>query len=62
MVYDPAEADAVATELIQSLIDMDTPRPLAIAALCKAIVRLGDDFDLDNACKMIDEFAERSDT
>lgn len=60
MIID-SEVDEVAKEIISNLEYENIPRLLAIAGLCKAIVLLGDESDLDNACKMIDEFAERSD-
>lgn len=60
MSYFNADIDDAAKEVIQTLCDLDIPNGLAVAALCKAIVMIGTEQDLDKACKMIDDFAERS--
>jgi hypothetical protein len=56
MIY---EIDDTAKELIQTLCDLDIPNIIAVQALCKAIVMIAAPEDLDNACRWIDEYAEK---
>ncbi len=59
--YSSAEVDDTAKEIIQTLCDLDVPNRLALVALCKAIVMISTEEDLDYACKIIDDFAEKGD-
>lgn len=61
MTYSLTEIEDTAKEVIHALADLDVPNPLAIAALCKAIVMIANEDDLDMACKLIDDFADRRD-
>ena len=54
--YSRVEIDELADQITDLLLDEETP--LAILALCKAITMLGNEADLDNACRWIDEFSE----
>lgn len=50
--------DDTAYELIQALSEMGIPSTLGFLGLCRALTILGDDEDLDMACKLIDDFSE----
>ncbi len=58
LINDSLIEDA-AKDLIQTLVELDLPQPLAIYALCKAIVLLASEEDLDAACRIIDQMAEK---
>ena len=56
--YDLDEIDEVAQEIFQVIAEQQVPSRLAIAALCRTIVMMGTDEDLDLACSMIDRIAD----
>jgi len=56
MTFSREEIDSTSEEILSALYDV--PINLAIPALCLALAKLGNDDDLDNACRWIDEFKE----
>lgn len=61
MKYDHPDLNVTVEEIVSTLISCEAPKQLGIMALCKAIVEIGDDADLDEACRMIDEMREEKD-
>lgn len=56
--YDLEEINTAAEEVLNTISELSIPQPLAILALCRAIVNLGTEYDLNVACKIIDDMAE----
>jgi hypothetical protein len=56
MTFSREEINSTAEEILGWLYDV--PINLAIPALCMALAKLGDEHDLDAACRWIDEFRE----
>ena len=52
------EIDSAATDLLQTLADMEIPVELAILAACRIVTILGKSEDLDCACSNIDLLSE----
>lgn len=51
------EINDVAAELVQHLMEGETPSDLGLLALCRAIVMVSSQDDLDLACRIIDEMS-----
>ena len=58
MIYSSTDIEELADEIIRLLDGDEIEKPLAIPALCMALAKLGDEHDLDAACRWIDEFRE----
>lgn len=57
--YDIDELDRVAEEVLSTLEDaVETDRRLALLAMCRAIVLIADEDELDEACSWIDRLSE----
>lgn len=56
--YDVDEIDDAAGEVLSTIDELSIDPKLALFALCRAIVLMGDQNSLDMACRIIDELSE----
>lgn len=52
------EIEEAAQQLFQAVVELGIPNRLAVLALCRTIAIVGDEDDLDTACRFIDAFSE----